>query len=44
MLIKIKFFEETANLTKCSFGEPPFLINSLHEPGAIALRGPPSIV
>jgi len=26
------------------FGDPPFLINSQVEPGAIALRGPPSIV
>lgn len=37
-------YSEPPNLTSYSFGEPPFLINSLFEPGAIALRGPPSIV
>ena len=37
-------YSEPTNLTNYSSGEPPFLINSLSEPGAIALRGPPSIV
>lgn len=35
---------EPPNLTNYSFGDPPFIIISLFEPGAIALRGPPSIV
>jgi hypothetical protein len=37
-------YSEPPNLTSYNFGEPPFLINSLFKPGAIALRGPPSIV
>lgn len=34
---------EPPKLSKLSFEEPPFLIKSLFEPGALALRGPPSI-
>lgn len=40
----LRDYSEPPNLTNYSFGESPFLINSLFEPGAIALRGPPSIV
>lgn len=39
-----KQYIEPPKLTKLSFEEPPFLITSLFEPGAFALRGPPSIV
>ena len=35
---------EPPKITNYSYKEPPFIINSLFEPVAIALRGPPSIV
>lgn len=37
-------FSKPPNLEGNLYGEPPFLITSLFEPGAIALRGPHSIV
>lgn len=38
-----KQYSEPANRINYSFGEPPFLINSLFYPGTIVLRGPPSV-
>lgn len=40
----LRDYSEPPNVTTYSFGESPFVINTLFEPGAIALRGPPSIV
>lgn len=37
-------YSESPELSNYGFGDPPFLIISLFEPGAIALRGPPTIV
>jgi hypothetical protein len=40
----LREYSEPPNRTNYVCTDPPFLINSLFEPGAIALRGPPSIV
>jgi hypothetical protein len=39
-----KEYSEPSGLNNIAFSDPPFFINSLFEPGAFALRGPPSIV